>query len=88
MDDETIFATAPDGRRFKAVIYESKYVPLGMCRWQLYVDIPELEWWYSIERTKHGWLWDEAQKHCLSRLQWWTEHYLEMPVAREIGARE
>jgi hypothetical protein len=84
MDDEHIYEIAPDGRKFRATIYEGKYVPLGMAKWVIEVYVPEVEWWYLVEKSYCGWLWDVAQEHCKDRLNWWANNYLDTPVAEQI----
>lgn len=84
MDDQYLCAQSPDGCKFRACIFESKYVPLGCCRYQIDVYIPECDWWYKIEESYAAWLWDECQIHCKERLTWWAANYLDMPVAKQI----
>lgn len=84
MNDEYIYTTAPDGRQFRACIYESSYVPLGMCKWQIEIRVPEVEWWYIIQKSLGAWLWPDAQVECQQRLEWWMANWRDMPVAREV----
>lgn len=82
MNDQYFHDTAPDGRKFRACVFESKYVPLGFCRYQIDVYIPEYDWWYTVEESFDAWLLDECEIHCKDRLKWWSVNYLGMPIAK------
>lgn len=85
MDDERIYVTDPDGWRFRATIFESKYVPLGCCRYTIDIYVASVDWWYCVEDNYDAWLWDDAKKHCAERVAWWAANWRDMPVARQVA---
>jgi hypothetical protein len=84
MDDLYLYETAPDGRKFRACIFESKYVPLGCCRYTIDAYVSEVDWWYTVEDDYGAWLWDDAETHCTERLSWWAANWQDMPVAKQL----
>jgi len=85
MDDEYLYATDAKGRRFRATVFESKYVPLGYCRYCVEVFSAAVDYWFTVEDNREAWLWPDAEIHCKDRLQWWSENYDDSRIAKVIG---
>lgn len=84
MPDERLYATDADGWRFRATIFESKYVPRGCYRYTIAIYVASVDWWYTVEDNFDAWLWGDVQEFCKERLTWWAANWRETPVAKEV----
>jgi hypothetical protein len=73
MDDIREEITVEDGTKFRLDVFESSSVPLGYVRYEVYMYIPELDWWYKLERS-FGMLLDRALEAGRYRLAWWSKN--------------